>query len=124
MMFLYSAKSEDHMQNIADVINFNKSKGNRAFYGEGLYLSDRVEACYTKGAGCVYVFDSADLPKFSVVKEEDSYKWYLTNHLKFQVTDIKLVSVEEALSVGWEERFVEIFKSKREDFKFYYLKSV
>jgi len=117
----YSAKSEDRNHQVGDIISFEKATGNTAFYGEGIYFSDCVEIAYTRGAGCVYVFDRNEVDA-TVVKTEKDYQWFLTNQVDYKVTSIKDVSVEEALHVGWAKPLIDVMKMQRKNgFKFYYV---
>jgi len=120
---LFSAKSIDKNHQIGEKIAFEKATGNRAFYGEGLYFSDRVEVTYTKGEGCVYLLDT-DKIEIEQVKEESRYKWYKTEHLEYEVTGIREMTVDEALKAGWDKETVERIKNTREGFKCYLIQPV
>ncbi|USK62285.1 hypothetical protein [Peribacillus asahii] len=118
---LYSAKSKDRNHVVGEVISFKKATGNTAHYGEGIYLSDRVEVSYTRGGGCVYVIENVDA---TLVQNTESYNWYLTQIVDYEVTAIKEVSVDEAMKTGWQPKMIDLIKTKRSGFKYYYLKAV
>jgi hypothetical protein len=119
----YNAKSEDLNHNIGDKVTFKIATGNKAFYGEGIYLSDRVEIAYTRGAGCVYAFET-DQIEMDQFKEEDNYKWFKMQHTDFEVKEVKEVSVEDALETGWDRETIESVKERREGFKMYILEPI
>lgn len=117
---LYMAKSQDKEHKINEIISFEKAKGHTAFYGEGLYFSDRVEVSYTRGSGCIYVLDEQTI-ETTLVKDEEVYKWYVVSKTTFKVIKKEFVSVKEALSQGWNLQIVDFIEKQRKGFEFYYV---